>query len=68
MTAEDFAFYQQHKPGAMFNIGITPDMDNIIPLHNGKLIIDENALDIAPMIFVQYILNACEREDISYGL
>ena len=68
MGAEDFAFYQQHKPGSMFNIGITPDMDNIVPLHNGKLVIDENALDIAPKVFVQYILNACEREDISYGL
>ena len=68
MGAEDFAFYQQHKPGAMFNIGIAPDMDHIVPLHNGKLIIDENALDIAPKVFVQYILNTCEREDISYGL
>ena len=68
MGAEDFSFYQQHKPGAMFNIGIAQDMNNIIPLHNGKLIIDENALDIAPKVFVQYILNACEREDISYGL
>lgn len=57
MGAEDFSFYLQHKPGAMFNIGVAPDMENIIPLHSGKLVIDEDALDIGPSIFIQFILN-----------
>ena len=57
MGAEDFAFYLQHKPGAMFNLGVAPDMDNIIALHNGKLVIDEDALDLGAKIFVRYILN-----------
>lgn len=57
MGAEDFSFYIQHKPGAMFNIGVAPDPNNIIPLHSGKLVIDEDALDIAPKIFVQFIFD-----------
>ena len=57
MGAEDFAFYLQHKPGAMFSLGVAPDMDNPIPLHSGKLVIDENALDLGAKIFVQFILN-----------
>lgn len=57
MGAEDFAYYLQHKPGAMFHIGVAPDMENIVPLHNDKMIVDEDALDIAPRIFVQFVLD-----------
>lgn len=57
MGAEDFAYYLQHKPGAMFHIGVAPDMENIVPLHNDKMVVDEEALDIAPRIFVQFILD-----------
>lgn len=68
MGAEDFSFYLQHKPGAMFHLGVAPDMQNTVSLHNGKLIIDEDALDIGSQVFVQFVLNECEREDISNGL
>lgn len=57
MGAEDFAFYLQHKPGAMFHLGVAPDMENTIPLHSGKLIIDEDALDTGAKVFVQFVLN-----------
>lgn len=61
MGGEDFAYYLQHKPGAMFNIGIRDEGMPHIPGHNGKLIISENALDVAPKIFVQYVLDRMEK-------
>ena len=57
MGAEDFAFYLQHKPGAMFHLGGAPDMENTVPLHSGKLVIDEDALDTGAKVFVQFVLN-----------
>ena len=57
MGAEDFAFYLQHKPGAMFSLGVAPDMENTVPLHSGKLVIDEDALDSGAKVFVQFVLN-----------
>ncbi len=60
MGAEDFSRYQFLKPGAMFALGVAPTPDAKIPLHNGKMIVNEDALDLAPKIFVQYILDNME--------
>lgn len=61
MGGEDFAYYLQYKPGAMFDLGIGTEGAPTIPLHNGKLVINENALTVAPQIFVQYILDQMEK-------
>ena len=61
MGGEDFAYYLQHKPGAMFNIGILDAGMPHIPGHNGKLIISENCLDLDPRVFVQYVLDRMEK-------
>lgn len=61
MGGEDFAYYAQYKPGAMFILGVKAEGTPVIPLHNGKLTIDENALDMAPKIFIQYILDQMEK-------
>ena len=61
MGGEDFAYYLQYKPGAMFALGAMPEGTPIIPLHNGKMNIDEDALNIAPKIFIQYILDQMEK-------
>lgn len=61
LGGEDFAYYLQHKPGAMFNIGIRDEGMPHVPGHNGKLVISENALETAPKIFVQYILDRMEK-------
>ena len=61
MGGEDFAYFLEHKPGAMFGIGIKPKNAPVIPLHNGKLIIDEEALSVAPKIYIQYILDQMEK-------
>lgn len=61
MGAEDFAYYLQHKPGAMFYIGIREKDWPHIPGHNGKLVISENALEFGPKVFVQYVLDRMEK-------
>jgi len=62
MGAEDFAYYSLYKPAAMFTLGCNPNADNspAAPLHNGKMMVDENSLDIAPAIFVQFVLDNME--------
>lgn len=61
MGAEDFAYYLQHKPGAIFNLGTGTQGAPVIPIHNKKLAVNEDALTIAPQIFIQYILDQMEK-------
>lgn len=61
MGGEDFAYYLQHKPGTIFYIGVLAPDKPYCPAHNGKLLIDEDALDIAPKVFIQYILDQMEK-------
>lgn len=61
MGAEDFAYYLERKPGCIFNLGITKPGTPYIPLHNEKLIIDEDALDVTPKVFIQYILDQMNK-------
>lgn len=61
MGAEDFAYYLEEKPGCMFNLGITKPGTTYIPLHNEKLIVDEDALEITPKVFVQYVLDQMNK-------
>ena len=56
MGAEDFAWYLQEKPGAIFSLGVHKPGTNIVPLHNEKFSPDEDALTIAPEIFTQFVL------------
>ena len=60
MGAEDFAYYTLHKPGVMFSLGVRPESGVSVPLHNGKMTLNENALDIGPKVFIQYILDNME--------
>ena len=61
LGGEDFAYYLQHKPGAMFNTGIRDEGMPHIPGHNSKLVISENALEATPKIFIQYVLDRMEK-------
>ena len=60
MGAEDFSRFLLCKPGVMFSLGAAPASDAKVPLHNGRVVLHENALDIAPKIFVQYVLDHME--------
>ena len=61
MGAEDFSHYTYYKPGAMFNLGVMPADGNVVPLHNGKMIVNEDALDVTPRLFVQFVLDQMEK-------
>ena len=56
MGAEDFAWYLQEKPGAMFSLGVHKPGADFVPLHNERFCPDEDALTIAPEIFTQFVL------------
>jgi len=61
MGAEDFSHYTYYKPGAMFNLGVMPADGNFVPLHNGKMMVNEDVLDVAPNLFVQFVLDQMEK-------
>ena len=61
MVGEDFAFYAMEKPGVLFNFGVMPEDGNFAPLHNSKMTVNEAILDIAPNIFIQFILDQMNK-------
>ena len=60
MGAEDFAYYLQHKPGCLFGLGVM-ECQPPVPLHNGKMLVNEDALEVGTKVFVQYILDQMEN-------
>ena len=57
MGGEDFAYYAQYKPAAMFDLGVRIAEGTQHSLHTSKMRLNEDVLDIPPQIFVQYILD-----------
>lgn len=57
MGADDFAYYTLYKPSAKFGLGVMPADGSFAPLHNGKMTINEEVLDVAPNVFIQFILD-----------
>ena len=62
MGAEDFSHYTYCKPGAMFVLGVMPADGNFAPLHNGKMMVNEDVLDVAPKLFIQFVLDRMNEE------
>ncbi|HKZ76112.1 MAG TPA: hypothetical protein VJ259_05555 [Actinomycetota bacterium] len=51
--SEDFAFYLEKAPGAMFRLGVQhPARGTMRPLHHGEFTLDEDAIGVgaAPML------------------
>jgi amidohydrolase len=58
MGGEDFAYFAKEKPGCMFELGIRNDeLGYTVGVHNGRFMLDENALEIGVNIFIQFILD-----------
>lgn len=57
MGAEDFAYYTLYKPSAMFGLGVMPADGQYAPLHNGKMTVNEDALDVGANVFIQFVLD-----------
>lgn len=60
MGAEDFSYYTLHKPGAMFSLGVMPAEGPVAPLHNGKMLVNEDGLESGAKVFVQFVLDNME--------
>lgn len=58
MLAEDFSYYLNELPGAMFNLGCTnPSCDHFENLHSCKFNVDESCIATGMEIFSQTIIN-----------
>ena len=56
LVAEDFAYYLDHVPGSMARLGVAPPGDDeLYPVHNSKLKVDENALRTGVAYFLSLI-------------
>ena len=60
MGAEDFSRFLMCKPGAFFKLGTMPEDGKSFSAHNGKFRVNDRALEVAPKIFVQYVLDNME--------
>jgi metal-dependent amidase/aminoacylase/carboxypeptidase family protein len=48
MTAEDFAFYTMHRPGAFLYVGVNPDASTPYPpLHSNRYVFTDETLPVA---------------------
>ncbi|QEF96492.1 putative hydrolase YxeP [Stieleria maiorica] len=57
MGSEDFSFYLEHVPGAMFRLGVAGDQVGSAPLHTGNFDVDEHAIAHAAKLFAASIIN-----------
>lgn len=57
MTAEDFSFYLDKKPGAFAWIGTTKEGDTVYPLHNSRYSPDEDVLWRGATLMAELVLD-----------
>jgi metal-dependent amidase/aminoacylase/carboxypeptidase family protein len=55
---EDFAYYEKHKPGLLFGLGLRNEAKNAChPAHTKDWDIDEDGLQTGVQVFVQFVLD-----------
>lgn len=57
MGSEDFSYYLEHVPGAMFRLGVAGQQVGNAPLHTANFDIDEHAIGCAATLFAAAIVN-----------
>ncbi|MCO8125202.1 amidohydrolase [Stieleria sp. TO1_6] len=57
MGSEDFSFYLEHVPGAMFRLGVAGDQVGAAPLHTALFDVDEHAIALAVKLFAASVIN-----------
>ncbi|MEO1615733.1 MAG: amidohydrolase, partial [Planctomycetota bacterium] len=62
MGSEDFSYYLEHVPGAMFRLGVAGGQVGSAPLHTGGFDIDEQAIECAVKLFAGSIIHHFESE------
>jgi metal-dependent amidase/aminoacylase/carboxypeptidase family protein len=65
MGAEDFSFYLQRVPGAMFRLGVRrPGQKQIVDIHHPGFDVDESAIGVGALVFVRTVLAALARQSV----
>lgn len=57
MGSEDFSFYLEHVPGAMYRLGVAGDQVGTAPLHTGNFDVDEHAIAHAAKLFAAAVIH-----------
>ncbi len=57
MGSEDFSYYLEQIPGAMFRLGVAGDQVGSAPLHTSVFDIDQRALAIGAKVFAAAVIN-----------
>ena len=57
MGSEDFSYYLDHVPGAMFRLGVVGDQVGHAPLHTSTFDIDERAISVGCKLFAAAVIN-----------
>lgn len=57
MGSEDFSYYLDHVPGAMFRLGVAGAQVGHAPLHTSAFDIDEEALTVGSKLFAATVIN-----------
>ena len=59
---EDFAYYEQKKPGLLFGLGMRNEEKGAChPAHTKDWDIDEDGLETGVKVFVQFVLDTADR-------
>ncbi len=61
LGAEDFGYFMEHTPGAMFNLGVQKEGHEEYPLHHPKFDLDERALPLGTAVLVETALRFLSR-------
>ena len=62
MGGEDFAWYLTHCPGALIRLGTRTPGGITYDIHQGDLLIDERAVEIAARVFTATALKVLDRD------
>ncbi len=56
MGSEDFSYYLEHIPGAMFRLGVAGDQVGHAPLHTSTFDVDERAIAVGCKLFAAAVI------------
>lgn len=68
MGSEDFSYYLEHVPGAMFRLGVAGEQVGHAPLHTSSFDIDEGAIAVGCRLFATAVINYfAPSDEVSAG-
>lgn len=62
LGAEDFAFYAEKVPAALFWLGLQPKGESVPPLHHPQFDFNDDAIPLAVRLFCEIVLGYASRQ------